>query len=345
MTSSPPTPISAAGTAKKFTETMLTSRAWDINDGGLIIGQMVVSGLGDRAFLHDGTQFIDLGTPAGGTFSRGRGINDIGEGVGTWGSVAGNPALAAFLWHDGVMVDLNAQLGTQHSEAKDINETGQVVGWMGTALADAHAFIWHAGKVTDLGVIPGGFTAAAEAINNSGWVAGSGRVRIEEPPFIATRAFLWNGSTMLYLGTLPGFDLGGASDVNDTGQVVGRAWTFDNLESAFIWQNGTMTDLNDLIVANAGVHITWATAINNQGQITGQADADNGDVVAVLLTPIEPPVGDLDGDGQVGVIDFLMLLSLWGPCLPACPPSCVGDLDGDCAVGVIDFLSLLAHWG
>ncbi len=105
-----------------------------------------------------------------------------------------------------------------------------------------------------------------------------------------------------------------------------------------------MTDLNDLIPPNAGV-LTWATAINNQGQITGQADLGVSEIVAVLLTPIDQPLGDLDGDCQVGINDFLMLLAAWGPCPNPCPPSCVGDLDGDCNVGIVDFLLLLANWG
>ncbi len=52
-------------------------------------------------------------------------------------------------------------------------------------------------------------------------------------------------------------------------------------------------------------------------------------------------LGDLDGDGQVGVVDFLGLLALWGPC----PDPCIADLDGDGVVGVIDFLMQLAGWG
>ena len=57
------------------------------------------------------------------------------------------------------------------------------------------------------------------------------------------------------------------------------------------------------------------------------------------------PLGDLDGDGMVGIIDFLMLLGAWGPCPEPCPPSCVADLDGDCTVGIVDFLLLLGNWG
>jgi parallel beta-helix repeat protein len=49
---------------------------------------------------------------------------------------------------------------------------------------------------------------------------------------------------------------------------------------------------------------------------------------------------DLDGDGVVGVLDFLVLLGAWGtnPIHPA-------DFDGDGDVGVTDLLILLANWG
>ncbi len=49
---------------------------------------------------------------------------------------------------------------------------------------------------------------------------------------------------------------------------------------------------------------------------------------------------DLDGSGDVGVIDLLSLLAAWGTD-PAGPP----DFDGDGSVGVIDLLTLLAAWG
>jgi hypothetical protein len=49
---------------------------------------------------------------------------------------------------------------------------------------------------------------------------------------------------------------------------------------------------------------------------------------------------DLDGDGAVGVLDFLQLLAAWGPCA-----DCPEDLDADGDVGILDFLALLAAWG
>jgi hypothetical protein len=49
---------------------------------------------------------------------------------------------------------------------------------------------------------------------------------------------------------------------------------------------------------------------------------------------------DLDGDGNVGINDFLQLLAVWGPC-----PGCDADIDGDDEVSITDFLALLAAWG
>ncbi|MHC4219760.1 MAG: integrin alpha, partial [Planctomycetota bacterium] len=49
---------------------------------------------------------------------------------------------------------------------------------------------------------------------------------------------------------------------------------------------------------------------------------------------------DLDGSGDVGIVDFLDLLAQWGS-NPGGPP----DFDDDGMVGIIDFLELLGHWG
>ncbi len=53
--------------------------------------------------------------------------------------------------------------------------------------------------------------------------------------------------------------------------------------------------------------------------------------------------GDLDEDGDVDSDDMSALLEGWGPC-PACPPSCAGDVNGDCEIGIVDFLTLLTNW-
>ena len=64
-------------------------------------------------------------------------------------------------------------------------------------------------------------------------------------------------------------------------------------------------------------------------------------------TPIEAPISfcpaELDGNGVVGIVDFLALLVSWGDC-PAEGP-CPADIDDDDQVGVTDLLALLGEWG
>ena len=65
-----------------------------------------------------------------------------------------------------------------------------------------------------------------------------------------------------------------------------------------------------------------------------------GAVVVTVLVGDPPAPGDIDGDGIVGITDFLALLAAWGP-----NPGHPADLDGDGIVGITDFLLLLANWG
>ncbi len=62
------------------------------------------------------------------------------------------------------------------------------------------------------------------------------------------------------------------------------------------------------------------------------------------MTVLPGPHGDIDGDGVVGIDDFLAILGLWGPCDEPCPPTCLGDLDGDCQIGITDFLIVIGNW-
>ncbi len=63
-----------------------------------------------------------------------------------------------------------------------------------------------------------------------------------------------------------------------------------------------------------------------------------------LMVELLPRIGDVDGDGTVGILDFLALLAAWGPC-PAPPAACPADVDGDGSAGIVDLLGLLGNWG
>ena len=71
----------------------------------------------------------DLGT-LGGTYSDGKGINALGQVVGT-SNISGDADYHAFLYSDGLMYDLNDLLspgiGTTLTDAHGINDSGQIV--------------------------------------------------------------------------------------------------------------------------------------------------------------------------------------------------------------------------
>lgn len=62
--------------------------------------------------------------------------------------------------------------------------------------------------------------------------------------------------------------------------------------------------------------------------------------LGVFTVRLADCTGDVDGDGEVGITDFLILLANWGP--NAGHPA---DIDGDGEVGITDFLALLGNWG
>jgi hypothetical protein len=108
----------------------------------------------------------------------------------------------------------------------------------------------------------------------------------------------------------------------------------------------TLTVADAIVDVAAGLPLDGELSDPSDPQALPSGDGlPGGDAsIRFTVTPAEV-VGDLDGDGSVGIIDFLLLLGAWGPCPDPCPPSCSADLDGDCDVGINDFLMLVGNWG
>ncbi len=304
--------------------------------------------VGILGFLYDFEtgEFTNLGTLPGGNWSEAHAINSTGEIVGFWGNIVKGPSPLAFIWRDGEMIDINGDFGTINTEANGINTAGFVTGWMGSSiLSDARAFIWDDGNVTELPLVPNGVTAKGEAINDQGHVAGEGRVFLDDGKAMAVQSFLWADNQISDLGTLPRTTFTRARSVNNQTRIVGYCHNqFLTDQAAFIWQDGVIAALNDLIPFDPNLNLERAMGINQAGQIAVAARSDDLDAsVGVVLTPVDAPSGDLNGDCVVGVPDLLILLANWGPCGNCC--NCPADLNSDCVVGVDDLLILLANWG
>lgn len=91
-------------------------------------------------------------------------------------------------------------------------------------------------------------------------------------------------------------------------------------------------------LADAGLASITCVRITNPGdpKVTPNIEIDAFADVAIAA--------DIDGDGIVGINDFLIVLGSWGPCPGPCPPFCPADIDNDCVVGIGDFLAVLGAW-
>ena len=114
----------------------------------------------------------------------------------------------------------------------------------------------------------------------------------------------------------------------------------------FAGRNGAINQ--DVLIGDVNLGFEFVPA---NGDIGGgprnTIDDTSGDnvrrtlIIEYAATPACP--ADLDGDGEVAVLDLLELIAAWGSC--GDPSDCSADLDGDGEVAVLDLLELIAVWG
>ena len=224
-------------------------------------------------------------------FSWAEAVNELGEVVGSEGT---GFACHPLLWLPAPAYGLPAGThvldplpeGDSEGMAEDINDLGQVVGSL-TPVCDiggqSHAVLWLPAPdhglpagVHDLTAhLDGVEWAFATGINESGQIIGSVSFLGQFP----SEPFLWQDGETVLLGTLPGETFASVRDINEAGQIVGVSGL-----RAFLWENGVMSDLNDLIAPAPGWQLRSATGINNRGQIVGRALVD-GSSRAFRLDP------------------------------------------------------------
>jgi probable HAF family extracellular repeat protein len=301
--------------------------------------------VGQVGFLYDNGKTIDVGMLPGCNFAEAYAINESSQIVGQSSDVVNGP-LGAFLWDSGKQQSLDLPVGP-NSIANDINDDAQIVGWMGSSPNPpnySEAFLWENGKAIPLGIPKPGTGSEAKAISNNGYVCGIYAYPNPEGGPVIRRPFRWKDGVMTELGILPGYLRSLALDVNNDGTVVG--YCSNNLPThAFVWRNGVMTDLNDLIPAELELTLGQAIAINDNGQILCAAMDKLSSEVAVLLSPIPSPIGDINCDSIIDVDDLLGVINAWGDETPkssrAMPPA---DFNHDHVVDVDDLLIVINNW-
>ena len=240
-----------------------------INDAGQVALSAQTSNGLDHAFLYNGGTMTDLGVLPGGTYSVAYGISAGGQVVG-YADDTSSPQ-RAFLYSGGTMTDLGT-FGGLRSWANAINDKGQVVGSAQTSSSQSHAFLYSGGMMTDLG------EGGATDININAQVVGNN----------AGGACLYSNGNVTELGALGGLG-SNAEGINDSGDIVGWAETSSGAQDAYIFNDGTMRDLNNLIPSNSKWTLQYAAAINNSGEIVGYGISPSGETHAFLLTPTPEP--------------------------------------------------------
>ena len=194
--------------------------------------------------------------------------------------------------------------GDLDGAATAINQAGAVVGISGICDAAVgggtaeHMVVWKDGQVVlSLPTLGGAYWNTPMDINNRDNVVGFSDLPGDGPTiaqanfhafFWSARPFACNGKTVTGTcdlgGLVPG-DLTEALGVNDRDQVVGVSILTGH---AFLWENGTMTDLNKLVVSGTTLTLTDAQDINDRGEITGIAkDPSTGAYEAFKAIPVK----------------------------------------------------------
>jgi probable HAF family extracellular repeat protein len=256
-----------------------------------------------RAFLWQDGHKRDLGTLGGPDAVPNR-INDRGEVTGgaTIDSVpnptTGVPTYHPFLWRKGQMIDLGNCGGTL-AGGTAINNRSQIVGSCnlpGDEFSDP--FFWEDGKFIDLYTSSiAGNPITVNALNDRGQAIGGGA--FPDHPY---DAYVWQKGVATDLGFLEGDCASEASVIGSKGQIAGQSYpcTFDS-QRPFLWEDGMMYDLNDLIQAPLGFRFTQAFVINERGEIGGigtlpGCDFDEDCGHAMVLIPCTGRFNDRDCD-------------------------------------------------
>ena len=236
--------------------------------------------------------------------SHGLAINEAGDVVGGRSAGQSDPR-SAVLWRDGRPIGLGTLGGTagpygESSVANDINTRGQIVGTAKPPAGPSHAVLWENGTIRDLGNLGGPDTEASQAfaINDRGQIVGSG-----QNSQLEIEGFLRENRTMRRLGAL-GDDGSTPRDLYEDGDVVGDSNVDSGPLRPFLWRDGTMYDLNDLVTNLPGnVELRTALGINDHGVIVGatcnspcapgKSQRDHGFVLIPAGKPIPPRLASL----------------------------------------------------
>lgn len=237
-----------------------------------------------------------------------RDVNNRGQIVGESGYAASlfSSDSLPFIWEKGIMSQLPLPLEAINGTALGINDPGQAVGSytyqdmieissdlpFQILVTKSNALVWEKDRWVQLQKLNSdGLNGQALGINNQGQVVGSSSITGYLSPSTA-HATLWDVASPGSPIDLHTFDptlSSRATSINGYGEVVGDVCVsmgpyYCAETHAFLWVDGEMYDLNDLVSTESDILLTAGGSINNRGQIAGLATYE-GRPVGFLLTP------------------------------------------------------------
>lgn len=255
-----------------------------INNGGTLAGfDTIPTDDGSRVYHaiynENGSTTQEIGVLGEGKNSRAYGINNNGMIVGWSASKADDTDHVAYTYDmaEGVMKPLEGDiLGGERSFAFAVNDSGQIAGVATTADGSALGFIYKDGVATSLGSIDDSGYSEARTINDKGQATGWSLNAAGQ-----YAAFISDGTAMT---AIPGF--GGdtkAYGINTHGHVVGDGRDADGGRHAFVYKDGQLLDLYELLPAADKAmwkELREAYSISDDGVVVGRGrfwtDKENG---------------------------------------------------------------------
>lgn len=268
--------------------------AYDINDGGTIVGDSTMAGLADgRAFVDQGGSMtpLDQHVPPGLalTFISANAINTSGQiaSIASNGHAylltpVGGGSISGTVFNDSngdgirqptdtALANFTVYIDSNNNGVFDPGEVSTKSASNGTYRFDGLA----AGTFVVRMQIPDGSQQTVPTGNAGRTVKITSAQNVTGQDFADRRLLLYR---LVDLGTLGGAS-SSAADINNLDQVVGTADTSAGLPHAFVYSSGKMTDLGTL-----GGATSHANAINNRGQIVGGADTSKLDAFGNVVT-------------------------------------------------------------
>jgi probable HAF family extracellular repeat protein len=334
--------------------------ATGINDAGQVAA-WVRGGTNETSFIYNTStsQYTSIAAQPGvcnalgnqigqdtaepGDYTQASPINTSGQIVGEYGNSAGGTNL--FVYGGGstsVVTTPATNVDTNVTGASGINNNGVVVGNYAVGDNPIPIGFYFNGTEHDISKM----TYPEAIVGNT--VVGANYDFHSDTGTATYDAMIYTlgASSATNIGTLGYADQTIAYGVSSSGTVVGTGIINSaGAEDAFIYNGGTMSDLNTQIIGpNPFSNVNVAMGISPNGEyIVGDGTvvvSGTNKTLGFLLTPAIP--GDANGDGTVDINDLTIVLAHYNQTGQTWAD---GEFTGDGTVDINDLTIVLAHYG